>query len=196
LSPDDKTLYVFYPGTVAAYSADNGAMIKPMLLVDGLAPGWATITADGKKMYAINALSSNVAVIDTQAWKVTKSIFQPLTALPLSGTLTPDGSKLYLCNIGTYNMTIINTSTDTIEKIIPTLYTPIYVSFNATGTEAYLSNLGPLTNLPPLARPILFDFFYFLPPGIPGNITTYDVASGTPKGVTVTGNGPVVGVYF
>lgn len=197
LSKDEQSLYVFFAdGTAAAYSTMNGALVKPKISLKGLAPGWGVLSKDGSKLYSLNALSDNLTIIDTTTWKVIGLIGLGFYSLPLSGTLTPDGNYMYVCNIGSYTMSVIDVRTDKIVKVIKTAQTPIHVSFNATGSRAFLSNLGNYSTIPTYLRPYLFDIFYFLPPGLSGYVTTYDTQSATPVGKIWVGNGPAAGTYF
>lgn len=197
LSPDDQLLYVFFAdSTAATYNAQTGAMVKPKIALNGLGSGWGQVSPDGSKLYALNALTNDVSVVDTKAWKLIKKIDLGTYAQPISGTITPDGNFMYVCNTGNYSMTVIDIRTDKITKVIPTTLTPIYVSFNPTGTRAYLSQLGNYSDIPVWQRPYLFDIFYFLPPGMDGYVTTYDTKTHTQIGRILVGNGPVAGTYF
>lgn len=197
ISPDDKTFYVFYPSGVRAYSTETGKPVKPYLYV-GLLPAWSNMSHDGSKLYGLNFVGGDVAVIDTQAWKVTKRLNMGLLSYPISGTVTPNGKQLWVCNINAYNMTVIDIEHDRIEKVIPVNRLPVYIGFSPDGQRGFLSDLGPLTqNLNFIGRALVFDIFYALPPNLPGNVTTYDTSSGLQMGQPlVTPTGPLVGVYF
>lgn len=197
ISPDDKTFYVFYPTGVRAYSTATGEQVKPYLAV-GLLPAWSNMSLDGSKLYGLNFVGGDVAVIDTKAWRVTKRLNMGLLSYPISGTVTPDGKHLWVCNINAYNMTVIDIEHDTIERVIPVKRLPVYVGFSPDGQRGFLSDLGPLTqNLNFFGRSLVFDIFYALPPNLPGNVTTYDTSSGLQIGQPlVTPTGPLVGVYF
>ena len=197
ISPDDRTIYVFYPTGVRAYSTATGQQVKPFLYV-GMLPAWSNISHDGSKLYGLNFTGGNVSVINVPAWRVTKRINMGLMSYPISGTVTPDGRQLWVCNINSYNITVINTTTDTIERVVPTQNLPVYIGFSPDGKRGYLSDLGPQTKgLDFLGRSLVFDFFYFMPPTSPGNITTFDTSTGLQVGTPlVTPTGPLVGVYF
>jgi YVTN family beta-propeller protein len=197
ISPDDKTFYVFYPSGVRAYSTATGKPVKPFLYV-GLLPAWSNMSHDGSKLYGLNFIGGDVAVIDTQAWKVTKRLNMGLLSYPISGTVTPNGKQLWVCNINAYNMTVIDIEHDRIEKVIPVSRLPVYIGFSPDGQRGFLSDLGPLTqNLNFIGRALVFDIFYALPPNLPGNVTTFDTNTGLQVGQPlVTPTGPLVGVYF
>lgn len=197
ISPDDQTLYVFFPSSVRAYNAKTGAQVKPALPV-GLVPAWSNRSPDGSKLYGLNFVGGTVAVIDVKAWRVVKRLNMGPLAYPISGTVSPDGKKLWVANINAYNLTVIDIETDTIDRVIPVQNLTAYVGFSPDGKLAYLSDLGPRTaNLNFLARSLFFDIFYLLPPNTPGSITTIDTATGLRvRPPIVTPGGPLVGVYF
>lgn len=201
ITPEGDQFYAFATyGTVASYSTSTGKQVKKSISVKGLAPGWAVLSKDAKLLYSINFLNSNIAVIDTEQWKVVKTVQLPQGSWPLSATLTPDESELWIANIGpsssAYNLTIMDTSTDAITKVIKTDTAPAYVGFSTDGKHAYVSDLGQVSNLPTLLRPLFYDIFYLLPSGVTGYINDYDVQTKQIVGRTETGTGPVAGVYF
>lgn len=198
VSPDGRRLYVFFSdNTVAPFDAQTGDQLRPRLPVQGVGPDWGALSADGRKLYAMNELSDSISVIDTQAWAVVKNLPLPPGSAPVSGTLTPDGSQLYVCNIGTRDISILDTRTDTFVEVVPTTHAPVVVGFSADGRRAYLSDLGAASAAfsAPLGGTIGLAFFSFLP-GLPGHVVTYDTRSHQPIGrPVVTGTGPIVGVY-
>lgn len=198
VTPDGASFYAFTTyGTLSQYSTETGKRLRGPITVGGLAPGWAALNKDGSKLYAINFTTSNVTEIDTATFKVTRSTQMSLTALPLSATLTQDESEMWVANIGDDTIDIIDTSTMKIKQIIHTKNTPAYVGFSPDGSKAYVSDLGPVSGaLKNLLRPVLFDIFYVLPPGITGYINEYDASTKQQTGQTVTGTGPVAGVYL
>ncbi|WP_265444312.1 YncE family protein [Flexivirga meconopsidis] len=201
ITPDTQSFYAFATyGTVASYSSATGRKIKPSISVKGLAPGWAVLSKDGKTLYSINFLNSNIAIIDTEQWRVTRTVQLPQGSWPLSATLTQDESELWVADIGfgkdTYNLTIIDPATATVKQVLRTPTAPAYVGFSPDGKHAYVSDLGPVSNLPPVLRPLFYDIFYLLPPGQTGYIDDYDVQTKQLLGRTETGTGPVAGVYF
>lgn len=201
VTPDSASFYAFATyGTVARYNAITGATEKAQLSVSGLAPGWAVLSHDGNLLYSINFLTSNIAVIDTKTWKVISTIQEPKGSWPLSATLSPDESELWVANIGysasAYNLTIIDTATDTVKQVVKRSSAPAYVGFSRDGKHAYVSDLGQVSNLPVVMRPLLYDLFFFLPPGVPGEVVDYDTSTKQVLGTTKTGTGPVAGVYF
>ena len=195
IAPDDKSFYVFSSlGFVMQFDAFTGLPMRPPLFLDGFAAGWGGMSPDGKELFAVNFVN-NVVWIDTQSWRVVRNTPMPLGSSPLSATLSPDGNHLWVCNIGTDDITVANRWTGAIERVIPTGNAPSYVGFSADGRTAYVSDLGPLTNLPPILQNIKYDYFYFLPPGTPGYLRTIDTATYRETGSTQVGTGPVAGIY-
>lgn len=200
VSVDGTALYVtFADSTVAAIDVFNGSLLHPKISTGGIDPGWAALSLDGHKLYLANAMSDNIAVLDTVNWKITNTISVGIGGGPISVTLTPDGSALYVCNIGTHNMVVINTSTEKVLKIIPTGTVPIVVGFSPDGSRFYLSDLGQASigYVPALAVPLITLGFFIFQPGLNSDIVTYDTVTGKTIGSPIiTATGPVVGIYF
>ena len=196
--PGGKSLFAFTTyGTLAEYSTETGKRLRGPITVKGVAPGWAALSKDGSKLYAFNFTTSNVSEIDTATMKVTRTTQMAPTALPLSGTLNGDESEIWVCNIGDDTIYIIDTATMKTKQIIHTKNTPAYVGFSPNGEKAYLSDLGPVSGaLKGVFRPLLFNIFYFLPPGLTGLVKEYDAKTKQEIGSTSVGTGPVAGVYL
>lgn len=198
VTPDGKAFWAFTTyGTLAQYSTETGKQLRGPITIKGIAPGWANLSKDGSKLYAFNFTTSNVSEIDTASLKVTRTTQMAPTALPLSGTLNADESEIWVANVGDDTIDIIDTATMKIKQVIHTANTPAYVGFSPDGKKAYVSDLGPVSGAMkgPL-RPVLFDIFYFLPPGLPGYVNTYDAETKQQLGRTTVGTGPVAGVYL
>jgi len=89
VSADGQALYVTYAdSTVGAIDVQTGATIHPKISTAGIDPGWGALSADGRKLYIANALSDNIAVLDTVNWKITNSIPVGFGGGPISVTLT------------------------------------------------------------------------------------------------------------
>ena len=197
VSPDGSKLYVFNASNMLeVYNTSTGQRIAAVV-VNGVTPAWSAISPDGNSLYSLNFFSSNITKFDTRTMRIVDTITMPAGSWPLSGTLTPDGKTMWVANVGSYDVTVVDMTTDKIAKVMPTTNAPAYVGFSPDGTKAYLSDLGPLSALPPILRPLLYDFFYLLPPGLDGHVTTYDTKTfGQIGSVLRTGTGPVAGVYF
>ncbi|WP_410210133.1 YncE family protein [Aquirhabdus sp.] len=200
VSADGAALYVtFIDSTVGAFDALNGAVIHPKISSGGIDPGWGALSADGRKLYLANALSDNIAVLDTVSWKITNTISVGIGGGPISVSLTPNSRALYVCNIGTHNITIIDTATEKVSKVIATGTVPVVVGFNPDGSRAYLSDLGQASigYVPVLSVPLITIAFFAFLPGLSSDIVTYDTATSKVIGKPIiTNTGPVVGLYF
>lgn len=198
VTPDDTAFWAFTTyGTLAQYSTETGKKIRGPITIKGIAPGWANITKDGSKLYAFNFTTSNVSEIDTATLKVTRTTQMAPTALPLSGTLNADESEIWVANVGDDTIDVIDTASMKIKQVIHCSTTPAYVGFSPNGTKAYVSDLGPISGaLKGALRPVLFDIFYFLPPGMTNHVIEYDTRTKEETGRTAVGTGPVAGVYM
>lgn len=197
ISPDGSKLYVFNSqNQLEVYNTSSGQRTG-LVSVNGMVPAWSAISPDGIYVYSLNFTTSNITKIDTRTLKIADTITLPSGSWPLSGTLTPDGTRMWVANIGTYDVTVIDTTTDKIIRKMPTTNAPAFVGFSPDGTKAYLSDLGPVSALPPALRFLIYDFFYALPPGLTGHVTTYNTSTFQQTGAVLsTGTGPVAGVYF
>lgn len=197
VSPDGSKLYVFNTSNgLEVYNTATGQRLSA-ITVSGMVPAWSAISPDGIYVYSLNFTTSNITKIDTRTMTIADTITLPAGSWPLSGTLTPDGRKMWVADIGTYDVTVIDMTTDKIVRKMPTTNAPAFVGLSPDGTKAYLSDLGPVSALPPALRFFIYDFFYVLPPGLTGHVTTYDTSTFQQVGnVLSTGTGPVAGVYF
>jgi hypothetical protein len=101
-SADSKTGFVAYAGsgTVLAFSAETGAVIKR--IVTGGKPEFITALQDGRSLAVVSVLDNRVFIIDMQdlALKATYT-FNGYFGFGSRLTLSPDGSKGYISSTST-----------------------------------------------------------------------------------------------
>lgn len=192
-------LYImFSDSTVGMYDPRSGAELRPRISTGGTDPGWATFSADGKKLYIANALSDNLGVLDVESWKIVNSISVGIGGGPISVTLSPQGD-LYVCNTGTRNIVVVDGKTEKVKRVIQRDTVPVVVGFSPDGSKTYLSDLGTASvgYMPGTAVPLITLAFFSFIPGMPSKVVTLDTATGTASGTPIhTGTGPVLGIYF
>ncbi len=111
-SADSKTGFVAYAGsgTVLAFSAENGAVIKR--IVTGGKPEFITPLQDGRSLAVVSVLDNKVFIIDMQdlALKTTYT-FNGYFGFGSRITLSPDGSKGYISSTPTGTVIKFDVST-------------------------------------------------------------------------------------
>ncbi|PEL21740.1 hypothetical protein COL62_34895 [Bacillus toyonensis] len=75
------------------------------------------MTPNGNFVYAANANSDNVSVIDTSTNAVTTTI--PGGSFPRGVAITPNGNLVYVTNESSDNVSVIDTSTNAVTTTIP-----------------------------------------------------------------------------
>jgi YVTN family beta-propeller protein len=197
VAPDGAAFYAFSNvGTAQKFDARTGGALTPPLFITGLVPGWAALSADGRTLYGINYVSSNITVIDTAQWRVRATIQLPLDSFPLSGTLTPDGKQLWIANPTSKNITIIDTATATVARVVPQRTAVSYVGFAPDGRTAYLSDIGTLANAPRTSDLLgILSTLYAQPPGGDGSLRIVDTATFRDIDRIGLNATPVAGVY-
>jgi YVTN family beta-propeller protein len=194
VSPDGEVLYVatvplFGDGTLRAVSARTGEVLKQPIPVGGT-PAWITISPDGRRVYTLNYTSDDVAVVDTQSWRVTIKIQTGAGSKGIIGHVTPDGSALYVSNFGTGELIRIDTVRNEVTQTIELEGRPVGVSFSPDGKRVHVTDFGAGTLDQPTS-----DFLPYLLAGsyegpAEGRVTVFDVASGRQLDEILVGKGP------
>jgi YVTN family beta-propeller protein len=196
VSKDNKSIYVLSgAGILTKYDAETAAVQAPPLFVLGFVPGWGALSADGDTLYAVNYLAG-ITAVDTQDWYVVRMIPDGLLSGPISATLSPDGSTMWVCNFGDNTILVLDPHTGHLIRKIHTNGAPVYAGFSADGTKAYVSNLGPGSNVPEILQPFKFTLAYFPPLNTQGStLDIYDTATGTITDQIKVASAPIAGVY-
>ncbi|MEU7140579.1 hypothetical protein ABZ942_14100 [Nocardia sp. NPDC046473] len=204
VSPDGSAIYVMSAaGILTKYDAYTGAVIAPPLFLNGAAPGWGALSADGETLYAIN-FWSGVAMIDVRTWTVRNTVIFPnLYAEPISATLTPDGTQLWVCNYGSDEVIILDARTGAELNRFATDGAAVYAGFSPDGRTAYLSIVSdgtPLIYFSPLAgwyhsKQNAWDPFMANLANLDTSLTTYDTATLQPIRSYTTKGAFVAGIY-
>lgn len=116
ISPDNKLLYVAggEEGKIFIFDLTNRSKIGEIECNTELGRmytssyiGDMVLTADGKKLYAVDQLNFRMITIDTDSRKLVQSV--PVGRYPFGITLSPDESKAYVVNVGMYEYKIAYT---------------------------------------------------------------------------------------
>lgn len=180
----DGLLYVGFmqSGMIEAIDPVSGRVVRPPLIVGGVASFWYTFSKDGSKLYvdSINSLS----VIDLKEWRVTKLIqtspdgnWSPGNPGAFVSTLSPDGRKLYVTLFGGSGVLIVDTAKDEVIGRIPTSGSSTAVMFSADGTRGYITDIGKSTDPYQGAIPEMVLFANLVTAGIgltPGQVIVFD----------------------
>ncbi|HEX5656950.1 MAG TPA: hypothetical protein VFX59_07130 [Polyangiales bacterium] len=194
VSPDSDVLYVasippFGEGTLRAVSASTGEVLKQPIPV-GETPAWIAISQDGRRVYTLNYTSDDIAVVDTEGWRVIEKIQTGDGSQGISGHVTPDGRALYVTKFGTGELIRIDTSSNEITQTIKLAGRPLGVNFSPDGKRVYVTDFGPGTLDQPTS-----DFLPYLLAGPyegpeQGRVSAFDVVSGARLAEVLIGKGP------
>jgi YVTN family beta-propeller protein len=193
VSPDGATLYVaagLLAGTVQAFSASTGAMVHAPIGV-GTTPAWISISADGSKVYTLNFISSDVSVVDTQAWSVSSTIAVGNGSEPIIGAASPSG-PLLVTNFGAANVVVVDPATGKVTHTLAVDGRPVGVDVSSDGTRAYVTDFGhaSLAIAPDPTALTSGDLSSAIGPG-PGEVVVLDPTTGAAVGDPIeVGAGP------
>ncbi|MGH2501258.1 MAG: YncE family protein, partial [Ktedonobacterales bacterium] len=101
LAPDGHSLYVTdsLGDQLLVYHLSGGQLSDPHAVRVGAQPVHMLASPDGRYIFVTNFSGSSVSVVDTQSWKVVRTIKTP--AAPHSIVLSPDGRYAYVaCYLG------------------------------------------------------------------------------------------------
>jgi len=108
------------------------------------------VSPNGRRIYASNRDVGQVTVFDaaTNVPIMVISVGNGNDNLGLA--ISPDGSLVYVANQSSGTVTVIATATNTVVQTISTGLEPIWITFSANGSRAYVSN--QLSGIPPMAK--------------------------------------------
>ncbi|MCX2930783.1 beta-propeller fold lactonase family protein [Mycobacterium sp. CVI_P3] len=105
----------------------------------GALPVAAVASADGKRLYVVDADSNSVKIYDATTNTPLGAV--PVGAFPYSITLSPDGKRAYVVNSDDNTISIIDTATlATIGGPIAVGNSPTNVAVSPNGTRLYVTN--------------------------------------------------------
>ncbi|MFI5782508.1 hypothetical protein [Nocardia sp. NPDC051570] len=203
VSPDSSSLYVLSAaGILTEYDAYTGAVQGIPLFLNGAAPGWGALSANGDTLYAVN-FWSGVTIVDVPSWTVRTTTFMDLWAEPISATLTPDGDRLWVCDYNSDEVIILDAHTGAELNRFPTDGAAVYAGFSSDGHTAYLSTVSdgvPLIYFSPLAgwyhsKQQAWDPFMANFADLDTSVTAYDTDTLQPLEKYTTRGAFVAGVY-
>jgi YVTN family beta-propeller protein len=100
-------------------------------------------TPDSRKIYAANAGSNTVSVIEQDpAIGLVKLDHIPVGAAPEGLDLSPDGSEVWVAHLGDGRVSIIDTATEKVTKIIDAGRSPIRLTFTPDGKKVVVVDLA------------------------------------------------------
>lgn len=144
LSPDGSRLYAVTAEGVFTFDPMTGKQLAPFLFTGTLVPTWMTATPDGSKLYLADTGSDRISVVDAHTMKITKTIALPFGTTPITVSVTPDGKEVWVANgASSEGAVVISTVTDSVIKVIPTNGMALAITFNRSGSYAYIAEGGP-----------------------------------------------------
>lgn len=145
--PDGKVeVFVANSGTKTVSVIDAGTHT---LKNDGLptdeGPHGIAASPDGIKVYVTNSVSNNVTVIDTSTY-ASSGKYPPGITKPQGIAVKPDGNEVYVVNRGSGTeagtVSVIGAAGNSLATITGLGVSPYGVSFNSSGSLAYVTNTG------------------------------------------------------
>jgi YVTN family beta-propeller protein len=144
LSPDGSRLYAVTAEGVFTFDPMTGQQLAPFLFTGALVPTWMTATPDGSRLYLADTGSDRISVVDAHTMKITKTIELPFGTTPITVSVTPDGKEVWVADgASSEGAVVISTVTDSVIKVIPTNGMALAITFNRTGSYAYIAEGGP-----------------------------------------------------
>jgi YVTN family beta-propeller protein len=144
LSPDGSRLYAVTAEGVFTFDPMTGQQLAPFLFTGALVPTWMTATPDGSKLYLADTASDRISVVNAHTMKVTKTIELPFGTTPITVSVTPDGKEVWVANgASSEGAVVISTTSDSVIKVIPTNGMALAITFNPSGSYAYIAEGGP-----------------------------------------------------
>jgi YVTN family beta-propeller protein len=100
------------------------------------------VTRDSRKIYAANAASNTVTVIEQdEVIGIVKIAHIPVGSAPEGIDLSPDGRQLWVAHLGDGGLSIIDVATDRVSRVIKAGKTPIRVKFSPDGRRVLVTDM-------------------------------------------------------
>jgi YVTN family beta-propeller protein len=141
VNPAGTTYYISglrFPGSIAV--ADVATNVITATIGDSWF-GLLAISSDGRRLYAPDSRSNDLAIIDTASNTIAATV--PVGDYPYGVALTPDGRKAYVTNRGSFSgggttVSVVDTGTGSVTMTIPVGTTPagIAIAPQACATAA------------------------------------------------------------
>jgi YVTN family beta-propeller protein len=144
VSPDGTRAYVpnSQSASVSVINTTTDAVVATIPV--GSAPVAVAFNPAGTKAYVANS-NGGVSVIDTATATVVNVI--PLTGMPYGVAVSPDGATLYASQYALDQVSIFNTTTNLVVATVATGNEPESVTFNPTGTKAYIPTVANVVSV-------------------------------------------------
>ncbi|MFQ5794719.1 MAG: beta-propeller fold lactonase family protein [Candidatus Bipolaricaulia bacterium] len=145
LSPDGTQAYISWtvrtpesPGFVSVVDLPAGRVVATIPV--RLSPQDMALSADGSRLYVVNAASNNVSVIDTTILEVLKNIQVGFN--PFSIVLTQDGRLAYVSHSRGRNIGVIDLATVQMVRTIPLPFLTRLLEIDVTddGRHLYIAD--------------------------------------------------------
>ncbi len=192
LSPDGKSLYAtdIASGRLLVFHMSGGRLSDEHAVKVGVQPVHMVASPDGRYVFVTNFSGASVSVVDTQTWRVVRTIQTP--AAPHSIVSSPDDRYAYVaCYLGAA-IAVIDIARQALVGTIPLppLTRPYGLNISADGHYLYASDnfSGRLFTLDALARRALTSTQVGLRPALiarsPDGATLY-VANGASHNLSI-----------
>ena len=140
LSADGRRAFALEGGGALQVIDTATLEIVAAIDLDGTESIEAIVSPDGSRVYVVNAITANIAVVDALSLELDGTIDLPVGGSPTSLAITPAGDRLYVSSFSSRDVLVVDLATFQVVETIPAGAGTNGVTISPDGSRVYAAN--------------------------------------------------------